>query len=85
MSPEEIKDIAEAAAEKAVAGMMFNLGLRVGDEESVLRARALMTHLGKQYDACETVKRHSLKTFLSAIGTVAASIVGYLVMMRGGR
>lgn len=83
-SSDEIQSIAEAAAEKAVAKMMFNLGIDVEDNDGVERAREYMRHLRRQYEACETVKRHGLKTFITAFSTVAMGVVGYIISLIRG-
>jgi hypothetical protein len=83
--PDEIEEIAEAAAEKAVGKMMFNLGWDVSTNQAVEKVRADVAHVRMQREACETVKRHGLKTTITILGTFLVSVVGYLVMtFKGG-
>lgn len=85
MNAQEIEAIAEAAADKAVTKCMFNLGLDMSDNDAILKARDDMAHIRKQREACESVKRHGMKTAITAAGTVAVGILSYVVLLlRGG-
>ena len=78
---EEVVDhAAERAAEKAMSKFMLALGLDTTDGPGVLRAQALMQHLANQYDACQTVKKHSLK---SAVGMLVTAIAAYVLLFLG--
>ncbi len=78
ISKEEIQalaeDIAEVAADRAIEKFMIASGL----ENDPLKRQAMFLHLERQYDACQTIKQHSLKT---AIGVVVTAIAGYVLMM----
>lgn len=70
---------AEAAAERAVVKTMVALGIPANDP---LKAQAIFLHLERQYDACTTVRQHSLKT---AVGVVMTAIVAYVLIAFGWR
>jgi hypothetical protein len=74
---DEIQSIADEAAEKATAKMLVALGIPAGDP---LKAQAIFLHLERQYDACQTVKQHSLKT---AVGIVTTALVAYVLLAFG--
>lgn len=69
--------VAEAAAEKAVIKAFTALGIPAADP---LKAQAIFLHLERQYDACETIKRHSLKT---AVTVITTAIAGYVLLAFG--
>lgn len=74
MTPEVVEAIADAAAEKAVNKCLIAFGI---DASEPLKAQAMFLHLERQYEACQTVKQHSLKT---AVGVVVTSFVAYLLL-----
>ena len=84
MTRDEIEDLAEnaaeKAAEKAMGKFLLALGLDTTDGAGVLRAQALMLHLANQYDACQTVKRHGLKT---AVVTIVTALAAYALLFVG--
>lgn len=77
MTRDEIQYIADEAAEKATAKMLVALGIPAQDP---LKAQAIFLHLERQYDACQTVKQHSIKT---AVGIVTTAIVAYALLAFG--
>lgn len=88
MTREEMREIAEEAAEKAadkaadkaIARFMLVLGIDARDPQAVLRAQAHMTHLRRQYEACQLVQKHTLKT---AVGAVITAIAAYVLLAFG--
>lgn len=87
MTREEIQAIADAAAhksaeeaaERAVTKTLLALGIPAHDP---LKAQAIFLHLENQYDACQTIKQHSLKT---AVGIVTTAFIAYLLLFFGWR
>jgi hypothetical protein len=86
MNAADIENIAEAAAEKAVAKMLFSLGIDTSTPEAILQERKDKEHVRSTREACDSIKRQSLKTIITAAGTVIISLLGYVVLMfqRGG-
>ena len=74
---DEIQYIADEAAEKATNKMLMALGIPATDP---LKAQAIFLHLERQYDACQTVKQHSIKT---AVGIVTTAIIAYVLLAFG--
>lgn len=77
MTPEQMQSIADQAAEKAVVKAFTALGIPAADP---LKAQALFLHLERQYDACQTVKKHSI---IAAVTVVTTAIAGYLLLAFG--
>lgn len=77
VTPEQIQSIADQAAEKAVVKAFTGLGIPAGDP---LKAQALFLHLNRQFEACQTIKQHSLKT---AIGILITAMTAYVLLAFG--
>jgi hypothetical protein len=77
VTPEQMQAIADQAAEKAVVKAFTTLGIPAADP---IKAQALFMHLNRQFEACQTIKQHSLKT---AIGTLITAITAYVLLAFG--
>lgn len=74
MTRDDVEAITDTAAEKAVNKCLLAFGINANDP---LKAQAMFLHLQRQYDACQTVKQHSLKT---SVGVVITSIIAYALL-----
>lgn len=80
MSREEMREVAEEAADKALIKFMLALGIDATNPQAIIEAQAHMNHLRRNYDACQTVQKHGIKW---AVGTVLTSIAGYVLIAFG--
>lgn len=79
MTREEIEALTDAAAEKAVNKCLLAFGINSNDP---LKAQAMFLHLERQYESCQTIKQHGLKT---AIGVVVTAMAAYVLLIFGFR
>jgi hypothetical protein len=77
---DDIADISEDAANKALAKFMLALGYNVEEPSDILRLQAQFRHLSNQYEACKVVTNIGIKT---AVTTVLTALGAYLVMWFG--
>lgn len=77
MTQQEVEDISERAAEKAVQKTLLTIGMDTADPDAVLMLQADFRHLRQWRESIETVKKQSLKT---AIGVIVTGVLGYLLV-----
>lgn len=77
MTHAEVKEVAEEAAEMAVAKVLKSLGIDVTDTKSIEKFQENMRHLNTWREASELVKRQTLKT---AVGVIVTGLLGYIVL-----
>lgn len=87
MSPEQVKDIADAAAdaaaEKAIHRIFLALGIDASDIKSMLEVQADLAHLRKWRKSIERVHTVSLGTAVTVVltGVFAALWLGVKAMV----
>ncbi len=77
MTPQEVSDIAEGAAERAIQKMPLTIGMDTVDADAVLNLQADFRHLRQWRESIDTVKKQSLK---AAIGVVVPGVIGWIVV-----
>ena len=77
MTPNEIDQIAEAAANKAVRSTLLSLGINVDDPTEVMEAQLDFQHLRAWRESTQAVKRKALTT---AVGIIITGAIGWLVL-----
>lgn len=80
LAHEEIRDIAEAAADKAVQKTLLAIGVNASDPEQILEMQADFLHLRRWRQSTETVKKRAL---LTAISVIVTGTLGYLWLLFG--
>lgn len=77
MTPGEIDEIAEAAAEKAVKSTLLSLGINISDPKEVMEAQLDFQHLRAWRESTQAVKRKALVT---SVGILITGAIGWLVV-----
>jgi len=77
MSHEEMREVAEAAADAAVARAFMLLGFDASDAKEVREMQADFLHLRNWRKSTEAVKR---KALLTAVGVIVTGAIGYLLV-----
>lgn len=77
VTPEEIRDIAEAAAEKAIQKTLLTIGMDTIDPDAILKLQADFRHLRVWRESTEAVKKRAL---LTAIGVLVTGAIGWLIV-----
>lgn len=79
---DELRAIAEQAAEAAVAKTLMRLGIDVEDPEEYGEVRRDFVHLRTWRQTSDTIKKQGLVT---AIGFIATALLGWLAITLFGR
>lgn len=72
---EDMRDIAEAAAEKTVAKLFLTLGVNTSDPDDIKRFQKDLNYLNGLRESTEAVKKHSLRAGVSFMVTAALGAV----------
>lgn len=80
ISAEEVRDIAEAAADRAIQKTLLTIGMDTVDPDAILKLQADFRHLRIWRESTEAVKKRAL---LTAIGVIVTGSLGYLWLMFG--
>lgn len=75
MTPFEFEEVAEDAANKALAKFFLTLGVDVTDPKAVIRMQDDLRFLGNWRESTEAVKR---KAILTAVGVVVTGALGWI-------
>lgn len=74
---DEVRQIAEEAAEKALEKMFLTLGVNASDPDAVLSTQKDLAHLRAWRESMETVKRRGIG---AAVAFIVTGVLGYLVL-----
>lgn len=77
VTADEVKIIAEEAADAAVRKMFEQFGVDLSSPESIIKFQDDMRHLRTWRESTELIKRQGLK---SAVGFIVAGLLGYFVL-----
>ena len=77
MRPDEIKQVAQAAAREAVREMMLAMGVDASDPKALLEMQKDFQSLRKWRKSVQDVQRHGL---LTAVGVLIVGILGMIYM-----
>jgi hypothetical protein len=80
MTREEVEDIAEEAADKALRKLMLSMGADISDGEALLKMQRDFQHLRAWRESTDAVKQQGI---LTAVKVITAAIVGGLLLMLG--
>ncbi len=80
VTQDEIRQVAEEAAEKAVQKTLLAIGIDVSNPESIIRYQDNFGFLDALNGSVKAVKRQSIKTIVSVLFTAA---VGYVLVVVG--
>lgn len=78
MSHDEIREIAEEAADKAVRKMFLAFGLDLADPKEIIAFQDDLRHVRVWRESTEAAKRHALKT---VIGVLITGALGYIALL----
>lgn len=77
MTREEMKDVAEQAAEEAVKRMLLTLGINTSTDDSIVAFQKDAAFTRSLRESSEAVKR---KTILTIVGIFVTGMAGYLLL-----
>lgn len=77
---QDVEEIAEEAANKAVRKMMIAMGVDISDEGAMIAMQADFRHLRTWRESTDAVKRRAL---LTAVGVLITGFVGYALVVFG--
>ena len=72
---EDMRDIAEAAAEKTVAKLFLAFGVDTNDPDDIKTFQKDLSHLRSWRESTDAVKKHSLRAVVSFVVTAALGAV----------
>lgn len=78
MTRDEVNEISEEAAKKALQSFFLTLGVDVTDPKAVIRMQDDLRFLGNWRESTEAVKR---KTLLTAVGFIVTGALGWLAVL----
>lgn len=82
MTKQEMEEIAEQAAQKALQNLFLTVGVDITDPQEIIKFHADMRHIRRWREANETVQKHAL---ITAVGVIVTGFLGWvsLVIWRG--
>jgi hypothetical protein len=78
MTRDEVNEISEEAAKKALQSFFLTLGVDVTDPKAVIRMQDDLRFLGNWRESTEAVKR---KTLMTAVGFIVTGALGWLAVL----
>lgn len=86
MTPDEARQIAQEAADTAVATLFLHLGYDVHDKEQVRHLKRDLEHLRGWREATDTIRKQGVTAAVTVVvaGALGALWLGFQMMTRGG-
>lgn len=79
-SRDEIREIANEAAEQTIKKLFLTLGVDISDPDAILATQRDFQHMRVWRESSDAIKRHSLKTIVTVLVT---GLLGYALVAFG--